>query len=47
LCIGDFNKVLHRSEHVGAQERSHQQIAGFREMVDVCDLYDLGYKGRN
>lgn len=47
LCIGDFNEVLHRSEHVGAQERSWAQIAGFREMVDVCELYDLGFQGRS
>ena len=47
MCIGDFNEVLHRSEHVGVQERSHAQIEGFREMVDVCGLYDLGYTGRS
>jgi len=32
---------------VGVQERSYAQIAGFREMVDVCGLYDLGYEGRS
>jgi len=47
VCIGDFNEVLHRSEHDGVQERSYAQIAGFREMVDVCGLYDLGYEGRS
>jgi len=47
LCIGDFNEVLHRSEHSGVQERIYTQIAGFREMVDVCGLYDLGYEGRS
>ena len=40
VCMGDFNEVLHRSEHDGVQERSHAQIAGFREMVDVCGLYE-------
>jgi hypothetical protein len=29
MCIGDFNEVLHQSEHVGVQERSHAQIDGF------------------
>lgn len=38
VCIGDFNEVLHRSEHVGVQERSYAQIEGFRDMVDVCGL---------
>lgn len=47
ICIGDFNEVLHRSEHVGVQERSYAQIAGFCEMVDVCGLSDLGYDGRS
>jgi hypothetical protein len=46
LCIGDFNEVLHRAEHEGVQERSYNQIAGFRDAVDVCGLYDLGYEGR-
>jgi len=46
-CVGDFNEVLHQSEHVGVQERSRAQIAGFREMVDVCGLSDLGYEGRS
>jgi exonuclease III len=40
MCIGDFNEVLHQSEHEGVQERNLAQIAGFREMVDVCGLCD-------
>jgi hypothetical protein len=36
LCIGDFNEVLLRSEHVGVNERSWSQMDGFREIVDVC-----------
>jgi len=47
VCIGDFNEVLLRDEHKGVQERSLAQIAGFREMVDVCGLYDLGYEGKD
>jgi hypothetical protein len=47
MCIGDFNEVLHQSEHVEVQERSLAQIAGFQEMVDVCGLRDLGYEGRS
>ena len=39
-------KFLHQSEHEGVQERSYGQIQGFREMVDVCGLYDLGFEGR-
>ena len=46
VCIGDFNKVLHLSEHVGVQERSYAQIAGFSEMAEICGLSDLGFEGR-
>jgi hypothetical protein len=45
LCMGDFNEVLHRSEHVGVNERSYSQMAGFRDTVDICGWCDLGYKG--
>ena len=47
VCMGDFNEVLLREEHQGVQERSHTQIAGFREVVDVCGFHDLGYEGRS
>lgn len=47
VCLGDFNEVLHQSEHVGVQGRSFSQIAGFREMVDVCGSHDLGFEGRS
>lgn len=46
VCIGDLNEVLHSDEPMGVQDRSYAQIAGFREVVDVCGLYDLGYEGR-
>ena len=46
VCIGDFNEVLHRSEHVGVQERSAAHIAVFREMVDVRGLTDIGFRDR-
>jgi hypothetical protein len=45
VCIGDFNEVSHQSEHNGVQERSNAQMAGFREMVDVCGLLNLGFEG--
>jgi endonuclease/exonuclease/phosphatase family metal-dependent hydrolase len=47
VCVGDFNEVIHQSEHDGVQVRSYAQIAGFREMADVCGLFDLGYEGRS
>ena len=47
VCLGDFNEVLHRHEHVGVLERSYAQMSGFRDMLDVCGLADLGYKGNS
>lgn len=47
VCIGDFNEVLFRSEHQGVQERNFAHMVVFREMADVCGLYDLGYEGRS
>jgi hypothetical protein len=45
MCIGDFNEVLHRREHVGVTERSSAQIAAFGDTIDVCGLANLGYVG--
>jgi hypothetical protein len=45
LCIGDFNEVLLREEHMGVNERSNSQIEAFRDVVDTCQLRDLGFSG--
>ena len=45
--MGDFNEVLLREEHQGVQERSHTQMTGFLEVVDMCGFRDLGYEGRS
>jgi hypothetical protein len=45
MCIGDFNEVLLREEHMGVNERSNTQIQAFRDTVDICELMDLGYTG--
>jgi endonuclease/exonuclease/phosphatase family metal-dependent hydrolase len=47
MCIGDFNEVLHQHEHMGTQQRSNSQMAGFREALDICGLADLGFVGKN
>lgn len=43
--MGDFNEVLRYDEHDGIGNKSQTQIQGFRDVVDVCGLDDLGYKG--
>jgi hypothetical protein len=45
LCLGDFNEVLDAHEHEGVGHRTLNQMQGFRDVVDVCNLIDLGYKG--
>lgn len=45
LCVGDFNEVLHASEHFGGAGRSERQMEGFREAVSVCGFTDLGFIG--
>jgi hypothetical protein len=47
MCIGDFNEVLRREEHMGVNDRNTAQIMAFRETVDVCGLSDLGFTGIN
>ena len=43
--MGDFNDVLRPDEHHGIGQRSNAQIQAFHDVLDVCMLLDLGYKG--
>jgi endonuclease/exonuclease/phosphatase family metal-dependent hydrolase len=45
LLMGDFNEVLHQNEYTGLANRSHAQMEGFRDMIDVCGLHDLCHNG--
>ena len=45
LCIGDFNEVLRQEEQFGPNLREMAQVNLFREVIDVCQLCDIGYKG--
>ena len=45
VCIGDFNEVLRREEHMSISDRSESQMREFRETVDICGLCDIGYIG--
>ncbi|KAE8785881.1 hypothetical protein D1007_40398 [Hordeum vulgare] len=47
ICIGDFNKILRPKEQHGPNERDSTQIEAFREVVDVCGIAYLGYRGLN
>ena len=43
VCIGDFNELLQREEQMGPNDREMWQINQFREVVNVCQLCDIGY----
>jgi hypothetical protein len=45
VCMGDFNEILRRKEQLGPNIREEYLMEGFREVVDVCQLCDVGYKG--
>jgi hypothetical protein len=45
LCVGDFNEVLGREEHMGVNEWSNAQIQEFRDTDHICEFMDLGYTG--
>jgi hypothetical protein len=43
--VGDFNEVLWQKEHLSAKRRSEHQMQLFRDVLNHCDMVDLGYKG--
>ena len=45
LCVGDFNEVLAADEQIGGNEREQWQISAFQDVVNDCDLTDLGFHG--
>ncbi|PNT77188.1 hypothetical protein BRADI_1g58881v3 [Brachypodium distachyon] len=44
MCLGDFNEVLCREEHLGINEREGWQMDNFREAIDICGLCDIGIR---
>ena len=45
LCGGDFNELLKSHEKSGSRLRPYGQMEKFREVLDECNLFDLGYVG--
>jgi hypothetical protein len=45
LCMGDFNEVMDNSEKVGGNRRTEQYLGRFRNVVQECNLGDLGFIG--
>ena len=45
LCAGDFNEILKFSEKIGGRDKSLRAIRQFRDVLEGCNLYDLGFSG--
>ena len=45
VFFGDFNVILGEHEKEGGAMRSERRMDDFREVVDLCGLQDLGYRG--
>ena len=45
LCGGDFNELLKSHEKLGGRLRPYGQMQKFREALDECGLFDLGFVG--
>lgn len=43
LVFGDFNGAMWGFEHFSKTPRMERQMADFREVLDDCDLTDLGF----
>ena len=46
VVFGDFNEILHVDEKLGWKERDSNQMEAFRELLNVCGLFDLGFIGQ-
>ena len=45
LVIGDFNEAMWDFEHLSITPRAEAQMVAFRDMLEVCELVDLGFTG--
>lgn len=45
LLADDFNEILYLLEREGGRDRMDSSMRQFREVVDDCELLDLGFQG--
>ena len=45
ICASDFNEILRGHEKLGGPPRREAEMQAFRDIVDECELVDLGYCG--
>ena len=46
IVFGDFNKILHPDEKLGGLDRDTRQMREFRDCLNMCGLFDLGFVGQ-
>lgn len=47
VCIGDFNKLMNEGEKEGGSVHPAKQMEMFCEVINSCNLRDLGYIGQD
>jgi hypothetical protein len=45
LVLGDFNEILFHHEKEGGRMRAPRQMQAFHDILEECDLVDIGYIG--
>jgi hypothetical protein len=45
MLIGEFNEVMWSFEHLSSRCRPERQMQEFREVLEFCDVFDLGFSG--
>ena len=45
ICARDFNEILRSNEKHGGSMRSQSQMQLFRDVIDECGFFDLGFVG--
>ncbi|CAO2207064.1 unnamed protein product [Urochloa humidicola] len=45
MVVGDFNEAMWGFEHFSATARPERQMANFRDVLNACELMDLGFVG--
>lgn len=45
MIIGDFNETLWQFEHFSVSKRGEAQMRAFRDVLQICELVDLGFSG--
>jgi hypothetical protein len=45
MLVGEFNEVMWSFEHLSSRCRPERQMQEFREVLEFCDVFDLGFSG--